>query len=70
MSDDTSRPDREDETAAEKHTRETTEGHVKGAEDAADRGLLSRRQADRLIQSGTKAHRGHDMARGLGKVDG
>lgn len=59
--------DRPDETAEETTTRETTEGHVKGVEDAADRGLLSRKQAERVTGAASKANRSHDMARGIGQ---
>lgn len=56
-----------DETAVDK-TREETEGHVKSVEHDAERGLLSRRQADRLIDTGRKANRSHDLARGIDRA--
>ncbi len=69
MSDDGTRPAREDETSEQKDVRETTESHVKGVEHAADSGLLSRRQAERVIASGQKATRSHDMYRGVVQRD-
>lgn len=45
--------------------KETTENHVKGIENAADSGLLSRKQAERVINSGQKANKSHDLVRGL-----
>jgi len=45
--------------------RETTESYVKGVENAADSGLLSRKQAERVINSGNKANKSHDLVRGL-----
>ena len=45
--------------------RETTESYVKGVENAAESGLLSRKQAERVISSGQKANRSHDLVRGL-----
>lgn len=57
------REHRPDETAEQT----TAEGHVQGVEHAADHGLLTRRQAERVTQAGQKGVRSHDMARGLGQ---
>lgn len=56
----------------EKPTQEETEteSHVKGVENAADRGLLNRRQAERLISTGNKVNRSHDLARGIARSGG
>jgi hypothetical protein len=63
------REHRPDETAEQQMTREGTENIVRNVENAANHGLLSRRQADRVIKAGQTAHGSHDMARGLHQRD-
>ncbi len=58
-----------DESSEQKDVRETTESHVKSVEQDADAGRLSRRQAERIISSGQKATRSHDMYRGVVQRD-
>lgn len=62
------REHRSDETEEQRSVREWTEGHVKGVEQAADKGLLSRRQAERVTKAGQKATGSHDLARGVGRM--
>jgi hypothetical protein len=59
------REHRPDETTEQKTTREVTENHVQGIEQAVFRGQLSRKQADRVIDAGQKVHKSYDMARGV-----
>ena len=59
------RDHRPDETSLQKAERELVEGHVDGVERAANDGLLSRKQAERVTEAGKKGTRSHDLARGV-----
>jgi hypothetical protein len=55
--------DEKDEGPTEEQ--KTAEHHIKGVEEAGSKGLITRRQADRLIDVGNKAHKGLDLYRGI-----
>ena len=72
MSDQETREHRSDaetpEQRAQRAVVEVTEEHVGAVEQAANRGQLSRRQAERVVVAGQKGLRSHDMSRGVRRL--
>ena len=63
------REHRPDETAEQQTVRESTESAVGAVEHAADKGRLSRAQAERVIGAGRKAIKSHDLSHGIRGFD-